>query len=108
MEIDPRTLSEKLAGKNPPLVVDVREARELQAEGMIEGALHIPMNEIPGRLAEIPEDREVVMVCHLGMRSLQVAAWLKQSPVGVNAVSMRGGMDAWKAAGLPVVMTTGR
>jgi rhodanese-related sulfurtransferase len=104
MEIDPRTLSEKLAAKNPPLVVDVREAAELQAEGMIEGALHIPMNEIPGRLAEIPEDREVVMVCHRGMRSLQVAAWLKQ--MGRNAVSMRGGMDGWKASRLPVV--TGR
>jgi rhodanese-related sulfurtransferase len=100
MEIDPKTLSEKLAGKTPPLVVDVREPRELQAEGMIEGALHIPMNEIPGRLAELPEDREIVTVCHRGMRSLQVAMWLKQ--LGRNAVSMRGGMDGWKANRLPV------
>ena len=101
MEIDPKTLSEKLAGKNPPLVIDVREPPELQAEGMIEGALHIPMNEIPGRLAEIPEDREVVAVCHRGMRSLQVAMWMKQ--LGRNAVSMRGGMDGWKASRLPTV-----
>jgi len=100
MEIDPKTLSEKMAGKTPPLVVDVREPRELQAEGMIEGALHIPMNQIPGRLAEIPEDREVVTVCHRGQRSFQVAMWLKQQ--GRNAVSLRGGMDGWKASGLAV------
>ena len=101
MEIDVKTLSEKMAGKNPPLVLDVREPPELQAEGMIEGALHIPMNEIPGRLAEIPEDREVVAVCHRGMRSYNVAMWLKQT--GRNAVSLRGGMDAWKASGNPTV-----
>src|SRR5438876_7462335 len=101
MEIEAKSLSEKLSGEKPPLVVDVREPRELQAEGMIEGALHIPMNEIPGRLAEIPEDREVVTVCHRGQRSFQVAMWLKQ--MGRNAVSLRGGMDAWKASRLPTV-----
>jgi rhodanese-related sulfurtransferase len=101
MEIDPKALSEKLAGANPPLVVDVREPKEWQAEGVIEGALLMPMNEIPGRLAELPEDREIVAVCHRGMRSLQVAMWLKQ--MGRNAVSMRGGMDGWKANQLPTV-----
>jgi len=100
MEIDPKDLSQKLAGENPPLVLDVREPKEWQAEGIIEGALLIPMNELPARLTEVPEDREVVTVCHRGMRSYNAAMWLKQ--MGRNALSMRGGMDAWKANRLPV------
>jgi rhodanese-related sulfurtransferase len=101
MEIEPKALSEKLPGKNPPLVVDVREPKEWQAEGIIEGAVLIPMGELPARLAEIPQDREVVTVCHRGMRSYNAAMWLKQ--MGRNAVSMRGGMDGWKANRVPTL-----
>jgi rhodanese-related sulfurtransferase len=99
-EIDIQSLQEKLALANPPLLVDVRNAPELAAEGRIEGSLHIPMNELPARLAEIPEDREVVTVCKAGMRSFNAAGWLRQ--MGRKAVSLQGGMDRWKALGLPV------
>jgi len=100
IEIDARSLQEKISGPHPPLVVDVRNAPELAAEGRIEGSVHIPMNELPARLAEIPEDREVVTVCKVGMRSFNAAGWLRQ--LGRKAVSLQGGMDRWKALGLPV------
>ena len=62
--------------------------------------MNIPMNELPARLADVPEGREVVAVCKAGMRSFNAAAWLRQ--MGRNAVSLRGGIDQWKALGLPV------
>jgi hydroxyacylglutathione hydrolase len=99
MEIDARSLQQKLAAPNPPLVLDVRNLPELQA-GRIEGSVHIPMNELPARLAELPEGREVVTVCQKGMRSFNAAGWLRQ--LGRSATSLQGGMDQWKALGLPV------
>ena len=99
-EIDARSLQQRLAGANPPLVVDVRNPPELMIEGRIDGSVHIPMNELPARLAEVPEDREIVTVCKVGMRSYNAAGWLRQ--LGRNAVSLQGGMDRWKALGLPV------
>jgi len=98
-EIDARSLQQKLAGANPPLIVDVRNVPEL-AEGRIEGSVHIPMNELPARLAELPEGRDVVTVCKKGMRSFNAAGWLRQ--MGRSAVSLQGGIDQWKALGLPV------
>ena len=98
-EIDARTLQEKLASAQPPFVVDVRNAPEVAAEGAIEAAVNIPMNELPARIAEVPEGREVVAVCKRGMRSFNAAGWLRQ--LGRNAVSLQGGMDQWKALGLP-------
>ena len=99
-EIDARSLQQKLAGKDAPLVVDVRNPDEVRAEGRIEGALLIPMNELPGRLAEVPTDRAVVAVCKRGMRSFNAAAWLRQ--MGRDASSLQGGLDQWKALGLPI------
>lgn len=59
-------------------ILDVRETDEW-AGGHIEGAHHIPMNDVPARLAEIDRDRLVVTVCRSGSRSGQVAAYLAQS-----------------------------
>ena len=101
MQIDSTTLSTRLQSTKAPLVLDVREPQEIAAEGLIEGSLHIPMNEIPARLSEVPRDREIVAVCKRGQRSFNVAAWLKQQ--GYEALSLSGGLDAWRAAGLPVV-----
>jgi rhodanese-related sulfurtransferase len=100
MEIDAKSLQLKLSGPNPPLLLDVRQPNEVQAEGRIDGSVLIPMNELPGRLAEIPQDREVVAFCKRGQRSYNVAAWLRQT--GRNAVSLQGGLDMWKALQLPV------
>lgn len=99
-EIDAKTLQQKLSQPGAPLVVDVRNPPETQAEGVIEGALLIPMDQIPAHLAEIPKDREIVAVCKRGARSFNVANWLRAQ--GRAALSLQGGMDQWKALGLPV------
>ena len=96
-EIDAKSLQAKLG---QVLVLDVRNPPEVQAEGAIEGSLFIPMDQIPSRLAEIPQDREIVTVCKRGMRSFNVANWLRAQ--GRNAASMQGGIDQWKALGLPL------
>lgn len=72
----------------------------------IEPSLHIPMDEIPSRLAELEalEDRgEVVIYCHTGVRSMHVAVWLRQHGVE-SARSMAGGIDAWSLRIDPAVM----
>jgi rhodanese-related sulfurtransferase len=100
MEIDANALQEKIASGKPLVLLDVRNPPEVAADGAIEGSLMIPMDQLPSRLVEIPPDREVVAVCARGMRSFNVASWLRGQ--GRNAVSLRGGIDQWKALGFPL------
>lgn len=80
-----------------PLVLDVREPWEVGTASVTPrdfDLLAIPMNEIPGRLAELPGDRPIACLCHHGMRSQQVALFLAQR--GYDAVAnIAGGIDAW-------------
>jgi len=74
------------------LLLDCREPWEFET-ARIEGAVLIPMQQIPQKLAEIPKDQPVVVYCHAGIRSFNAASWLKRQ--GVNALSMSGGIDLW-------------
>lgn len=85
-------------------LLDVREPVEWSA-GHIDGARHIPMNDLPQRLAELPEDTEIVVVCKSGGRSGQVTGYLAQK--GIRAVNMSGGMLAWAVAHKPMVSDSG-
>jgi len=85
-------------------VLDVREPVEW-AHGHIAGSQHIPMNELPERLAELP-DGQVLVVCKVGGRSAQVTGWLVQQ--GRDAVNLDGGLLDWQAAGRPMVSETGQ
>lgn len=87
-------------------LLDVREDDEWEA-GHAPGAVHLPMMEIPARMAEVPRDREVVVVCRVGGRSGQVVAYLRQHGWD-NVSNLDGGMMSWAAAGRPVVTDTGR
>ncbi|HEV2290537.1 MAG TPA: molybdopterin-synthase adenylyltransferase MoeB, partial [Gemmatimonadales bacterium] len=69
-EITPAELAAALRGATPPLVVDVREPWELEL-ARLDGAAHLPLREIPARMAELDARREVVTVCHHGVRSLR-------------------------------------
>jgi rhodanese-related sulfurtransferase len=60
----------------------------------------VPMGQVRSRLDELPRDRPVAVVCHLGGRSAQVTAFLVAS--GFDARNVEGGMRAWAAAGLPL------
>ncbi|WP_299036350.1 rhodanese-like domain-containing protein [uncultured Pseudokineococcus sp.] len=86
------------------VLVDVREDDEWAA-GHAPGAVHLPMGDLPARLAELPEG-DVHVVCRSGGRSARAAAWLQQN--GVDAVDVSGGMGAWFEAGRPVVSETGQ
>jgi rhodanese-related sulfurtransferase len=86
-------------------LLDVREPYEWEA-GHVEGATPMPMGEVMARLAEVPVDRQVVVVCRSGHRSAQVAAYLCQ--IGRDAVNLDGGMHAWEDAARPMVSDTGR
>ncbi len=74
-------------------LLDVREPAEVAA-CKIEGSLHIPMNSLPERLGELPSDQPLVVMCHLGGRSLQVAQWLRAQGWD-QATSLSGGIAAW-------------
>ncbi len=87
-------------------VVDVREHDEWSA-GHPPGAHHVPMMEIPARLAEVPREGDVVIACRVGARSGQVAAFLAARGWD-NVRNLDGGMYAWVAAGRPLVSEDGR
>ena len=82
------------------LLVDVREQNEWDA-GHIEGSVHIPMAQMPERLAELDKKMMTIVVCRSGNRSGKVAAWLINR--GYDALNMTGGMLAWSEQGLPEV-----
>jgi rhodanese-related sulfurtransferase len=85
-------------------IVDVREPEEWTA-GHIDGSQHIAMSQFVQRLAEIPADRDLVVVCTVGARSARVTAFLNQR--GFHAANLGGGLQAWVAAGRPLVSDTG-
>ena len=98
-----------VAGVPDPLpeglvVLDVREPVEWH-HGHIEGATHIPLREVPDRLAEVPTDTQVLVVCKVGSRSAQATGYLVQN--GVDAVNLDGGMLDWQAAGRAMVSESG-
>lgn len=73
--------------------LDVREDSEL-AICRIDGALHIPMGEIPERYEALPKDSPLVVFCHHGMRSLNVVQFLEAKGFD-NAINLDGGIHAW-------------
>ena len=86
-------------------LLDVREDDEWVA-GHIENAVHIPMSGLLARVAEVPRDRDVVVVCKVGARSAQVAAYLAQQ--GWPSVrNLDGGVVEWLRAGRDLVSETG-
>jgi rhodanese-related sulfurtransferase len=87
-------------------LLDVREPDEWAA-GHAPGAHHLPMMEVPARLAEIPADTEVVVVCRSGGRSGQVVSYLMGNGWD-NIRNLDGGMQAWAAHGRDVVSENGQ
>lgn len=86
------------------VVLDVREPMEWE-HGHIDGAVHIPLMELPQRLGEVPPDGQTLVVCKIGGRSAQAVGYLVQQ--GIDAVNLEGGMIEWAGAGRPMVHETG-
>jgi rhodanese-related sulfurtransferase len=87
-------------------LLDVREPDEWAA-GHAPGAHHLPMMQVPARMAEIPADRDVVVVCRSGGRSAQVVSYLNGNGWD-NVYNLDGGMHSWAASGRDVVTDDGR
>ena len=91
--IEPEILYRRLENNEKLTIIDVREAEEVAA-GMIPGAIHIPMGEIPERHNEIDRSSEIILVCRSGVRSSKVYEYL-ESLGFTNLKNMTGGMLNW-------------
>lgn len=87
-------------------LLDVREPDEWSA-GHPPGAHHLPMMDVPARLAEIPTDRDVVVVCRSGARSAQVVGYLMGNGWD-NVRNLAGGMHRWAATGRSMASEDGQ
>ena len=97
--LDARRLADELAAAEPPLVLDVRSPRE-RAQSRIDGSLHIPLNHLRERLADVPRQRKIVVQCAGGYRSSMGASILMRHGVE-NVADLAGGIAGWQAAKLP-------
>ena len=86
------------------VLLDVREPDEWSA-GHAPDAVHVPLAALAASVDELDKDRPIVAVCRVGGRSERAASVLLQR--GYDAVNLAGGMQAWQAAGMPIVTETG-
>ncbi|WP_410511649.1 rhodanese-like domain-containing protein [Paenibacillus sp. BR2-3] len=92
-QITAQELRQRLMTGEDLILIDVREDEEV-AFGMIPGAQHIPMGEIPYRTDDITAEAEVIFICRSGARSQRVCEYLQQQ--GYNkTVNLSGGMIEW-------------
>lgn len=92
-EMSPAEFTARASTPPAPLLLDIREEWELEIARLDE-ALHIPMGEVPARLAELDPERETVVLCRSGGRSAVVARYLEQQ--GFHKVwNLAGGILAW-------------
>ena len=100
--ITPQDAADRVA--SGALLLDVREPDEWAA-GHAPGAKHLPLGELGARVEELPKDRPIVAVCRVGGRSGKATEALVNA--GYDVVNLAGGMQAWDAAGQPVVTDDG-
>jgi rhodanese-related sulfurtransferase len=97
-EITTQQLRELLARETSEelVLLDVREPWEFQA-AHIQGSTLMPMGDVPSRaFQELDPDTRIITICHHGVRSINVAVWLRNQGFE-NAQSLRGGIDVWSA-----------
>ncbi len=101
--ISPRALHQRIAAGEPPAILDVRSQWEFDS-GHIPGAIHIHIEELPGRVAELSELRhkELVVHCEAGPRAARATRVLNHHGFQ-RLVELEGHMGAWRRAGLPTV-----
>jgi rhodanese-related sulfurtransferase len=96
LEVTPQDVQSRIRQKEALVLIDVREPEEL-ALSRIEGSLLVPMGSVPGelqRLEGLADEQSLMVICHHGVRSLQVVSWLRARGVE-NCFSVAGGIDRW-------------
>ena len=96
-QIRPRQLADWLSddSRNKPVLLDVREPWEFEL-CHIPGSLHIPMHLVPMQDGELDAERDIVVICHHGGRSMQVAMFLERKGYA-RLFNLAGGVEAWAA-----------
>ncbi|MDI9636515.1 rhodanese-like domain-containing protein [Kamptonema cortianum] len=92
-EISVKDLAKKLKAGETPVLLDVREEFELNIS-KLEGVTHIMDEDVPSRLEELDPDKETVIICRTGRRSLAVAEYLISKGF-TQVFNLEGGMNAW-------------
>jgi rhodanese-related sulfurtransferase len=92
-QILPAELHARLAAGESLQLLDVREGWEYET-ARIEGSKLLPMGDIPARMAELDAGSDLVVICHHGGRSMQVALFLERQGFS-NIYNLTGGVDAW-------------
>lgn len=96
LELSPKEAHARLLATEAAALIDVREPEEF-ALASIPNAELIPMQSIPAhlqRLEGLADKESLLLICHHGVRSLQVAAWLREQGIE-NCFSVAGGIDRW-------------
>jgi len=96
-QITPAELKQWTETGHEYVLVDVREAWEHEAYGI--GGILMPMGELPARYRELPMDKDVVLYCEKGIRSVIAIQRLEGAGYN-NLINLSGGMKAWREAGL--------
>ena len=92
MEIDNQKIAKWIKEKKAFNLLDVRRDEEREAANL--GGFHIPLDQLEARYQELPHDKlPLIVYCHHGVRSLYATQFLKFN--GYDALSLRGGIDAW-------------
>ncbi|MDP1546356.1 MAG: rhodanese-like domain-containing protein [Anaerolineales bacterium] len=97
-------LAEELAGSDLPFIVDTRSQGEWDKDGYIEGSINLPINDFFANLDQIPADKDarIIVLCASGHRGSVAMMGLRLMGY-TNVVNLNGGLNGWKAAGMPVV-----
>jgi rhodanese-related sulfurtransferase len=93
-ELTPSEFVAQRAAGGTAILLDVRESWELDV-ARVPDTVHIPMEEVPARLAELDRDRDIVVLCRSGGRSLTVARFLEAQGYP-SVANLAGGILAWR------------
>lgn len=92
-EVSPKQVKQKIDRKEDFILLDVREQEEVEL-CRIEGSVHIPLSCFQSKFSELPKDKEIIVHCHSGMRSVMATQYLIQKGFR-NVKTMQGGIDLW-------------
>lgn len=92
-----------LLNKDDALAIDVREDKEITSDGMINGARHITLGQLPTRIAELEKNKKqpILVYCRSGSRSGHACQMLTKAGFE-NVSNLSGGILAWESANLPL------
>jgi rhodanese-related sulfurtransferase len=105
VHISPEDAMQELSSGNA-VMIDVREADELEIDKfVVNNVYNHPMSVILNRLSSIPTDKNIIVACHVGERSVKVVNLLNIKQFA-NVANLDGGVKMWKLFGLPIESKT--